>query len=195
MHRIYLPPCLYIYAWRAYWHLGGCCSSFFVDQAAWNLLHPVATVHSAVTCGITRSFRRTMLRLARWDAVSICGSMVVAVCRSVRFLVTPPMSPAESKAVAQFGLETEIVDQDTHRPQLRLVKLCMAEVRAMHFSRRAVTVAAAAGMLQQACRLLYKLVRHTSRYHIKGQEHLALETLTHLATFPHGILQKQETNA
>mmetsp|Transcript_31453 Transcript_31453/g.73769 ORF Transcript_31453/g.73769 Transcript_31453/m.73769 type:complete len:583 (-) Transcript_31453:127-1875(-) len=30
--RIYLPPCVHIYAWRAYWLLGGCCSSFFVDQ-------------------------------------------------------------------------------------------------------------------------------------------------------------------
>jgi len=30
--RIYLPSCVYIYAWRIYWLLGGCCSAFFVDE-------------------------------------------------------------------------------------------------------------------------------------------------------------------
>ncbi|CAJ1346401.1 unnamed protein product, partial [Effrenium voratum] len=30
--RIYIPSCLYIYCWRMYWLLGGCCSEFFEDK-------------------------------------------------------------------------------------------------------------------------------------------------------------------
>jgi len=30
--RVYVPGCFFVYYWRLYWRLGGCCSSFYTDK-------------------------------------------------------------------------------------------------------------------------------------------------------------------